>query len=182
MDLAETVATLFERKSPGVFVYRRRMSLLTSRAAVVPVVLIGLVAAGAVALLARNRGEGAILVDAVLAVEIMFLKQMELEIDCGARRVIRRWSLPGSGALFTRRQQVVEGDYAQYFVPEFASGPGRFHHELMIVRGRKRYGLLWQAAKDREVIPTLDRAGHALAGLLGIEYRGVESNPGFFWW
>jgi hypothetical protein len=52
----------------------------------------------------------------------------------------------------------------------------------MIVRGRKRYGLLWQVAKDREAIPALDQAGRAAAGLLGIEYRGVETDPGFFWW
>jgi hypothetical protein len=93
MDLAETIAALFEQKSPGVLVYRRKVSLLASRAAVGPVVLIGVLGAGVALLVARTAWDGAMFAILVLMIEVMFLKQMELEIDCGARRVGRRWRL-----------------------------------------------------------------------------------------
>jgi hypothetical protein len=182
MDHAETIAALFEQKSPGVFVYRRKIGLLASRAAEVPVILIGVVGASVALLLNRTAWEGALHGSMILLIVGAFLRRIELEINCAARILTRRWLLPGAGTVLSSRRRVADHDYAQYFLPQSGGIPGRFRHELKIVRGRKRYAVLTEVTKNRDVIPNLDETGQAVAGLLGIEYRGVETDAGFFWW
>jgi hypothetical protein len=172
---------LFDEPSPNLFLYRRRRRLVTSRTRAVLTILVGVAGIATALMIARTPLEAISAAGAILTFEVFFLNETTLEVDRAARTITRCYSVLGVIPWLTTHRRVVNGDYLQYFIVTIRGRLG-FPHNLMIVRGRKRYPVFLIDGHDRDPILELDQTGSAVARLLAIEYRGVCDQPGFFWW